>query len=185
MADGQHHQKHVRTFSNNRIARFRAGLFTQPKVLVIVAIVCSLLWGSSYPGIKIGYALLGITQNDIPSKLISAGYRFVLAGLSLLILATLSKKPVFDLNRRHSGQLMRLGFTQTAIQYARRRLYRYCRIRAFRCIDLRKAHFAEHGRHGHDGLSTRVWRRRRNGALAIRRLARLWGQGRGCRQGQG
>ncbi|KXU84897.1 multidrug DMT transporter [Paraburkholderia monticola] len=91
--------------------------FTQPKVLVLVATVCCLLWGSSYPAIKIGYALLGITQNDIPSKLIFAGYRFVLAGLLLLILAALSKKPVFDLNRRNGGQLMLLGFTQTAIQY--------------------------------------------------------------------
>lgn len=98
-------------------SRDSARFFTQPKVLVIVATVCCLLWGSSYPAIKIGYALLGITQNDIPSKLIFAGYRFALAGLLLLILAALSKKPVFDLNRRNSGQLMLLGFTQTAIQY--------------------------------------------------------------------
>jgi drug/metabolite transporter (DMT)-like permease len=98
-------------------SRDSARFFTQPKVLVIVATVCCLLWGSSYPAIKIGYALLGITQSDIPSKLIFAGYRFVLAGLLLLILAALSKKPVFDLNRRNSGQLMLLGFTQTAIQY--------------------------------------------------------------------
>ncbi|MEX3636404.1 DMT family transporter [Paraburkholderia sp. BR14320] len=98
-------------------SRDSARLFTQPKVLVIVATLCCLLWGSSYPAIKIGYALLGITQNDIPSKLIFAGYRFVLAGLLLLILAAFSKKPVFELNRRNSGQLMLLGFTQTAIQY--------------------------------------------------------------------
>ena len=98
-------------------SRDSARFFTQPNVLVIVATVCCLLWGSSYPAIKIGYALLGITQNDIPSKLIFAGYRFVLAGLLLLILAVLSKKPVFELNRRNSGQLMLLGFTQTAIQY--------------------------------------------------------------------
>jgi drug/metabolite transporter (DMT)-like permease len=98
-------------------SRDSARFFTQPKVLVIVATVCCLLWGSSYPAIKIGYALLGITLNDIPSKLIFAGYRFVLAGLLLLILAALSKKPVFDLNRRNGGQLMLLGFTQTAIQY--------------------------------------------------------------------
>ncbi|EEA02405.1 protein of unknown function DUF6 transmembrane [Burkholderia sp. H160] len=86
-------------------------------MLVIVATVCCLLWGSSFPAIKIGYALLGITQIDIPSKLIFAGYRFVLAGLLLLILAALSKKPVFDLNRRNGAQLMLLGLTQTAIQY--------------------------------------------------------------------
>jgi drug/metabolite transporter (DMT)-like permease len=97
--------------------RDSAWFFTQPKVLVMVATLCCLLWGSSYPAIKIGYALLDITQKDIPSKLIFAGYRFVLAGLLLLILAALLKKPIFNLNRRNGGQLMLLGFTQTAIQY--------------------------------------------------------------------
>jgi drug/metabolite transporter (DMT)-like permease len=97
--------------------RDSAWFFTQPKVLVMVATLCCLLWGSSYPAIKIGYALLDITQKDIPSKLIFAGYRFVLAGLFLLILAVLLKKPIFKLNRRNGGQLMLLGFTQTAIQY--------------------------------------------------------------------
>jgi drug/metabolite transporter (DMT)-like permease len=94
-----------------------ARFFSQPKVLIILATLCCLLWGSSYPAIKIGYALLGITQSDIPSKLIFAGYRFVLAGLILLILAALAKKPLFNLNSRNAGQLMLLGFTQTAIQY--------------------------------------------------------------------
>ncbi|WP_407945315.1 DMT family transporter [Paraburkholderia antibiotica] len=83
----------------------------------MLATLCCLLWGSSYPAIKIGYAMLGITQNDIPSKLVFAGYRFVLAGVILLVLAALSNKPIFRLNRRHAGQLMLLGFTQTAIQY--------------------------------------------------------------------
>jgi drug/metabolite transporter (DMT)-like permease len=94
-----------------------ARFFSQPKVLIILATFCCLLWGSSYPAIKIGYALLGIAQNDIPSKLVFAGYRFVLAGLLLLIVAALTKKPLFNLNRRDAGQLMLLGFTQTAIQY--------------------------------------------------------------------
>lgn len=97
--------------------RDSARFFSQPKVLIILATVCCLLWGSSYPAIKIGYALLGIAQNDIPSKLVFAGYRFVLAGLFLLILAALAKKPIFNLHRRNAGQLMLLGFTQTAIQY--------------------------------------------------------------------
>ncbi|MCC8393575.1 DMT family transporter [Paraburkholderia sp. MMS20-SJTR3] len=92
-------------------------LFTQPKVLVMLATLCCLLWGSSYPAIKIGYALLGITQNDIPSKLVFAGYRFVLAGLIVLVFAALSNKPLFKLSRTDAARVMLLGFTQTAIQY--------------------------------------------------------------------
>jgi drug/metabolite transporter (DMT)-like permease len=97
--------------------RDSARFFSQPKVLIILATTCCLLWGSSYPAIKIGYALLGIVPNDILSKLVFAGYRFVLAGFFLLVLAALTKKPLFNLSRRHAGQLMLLGFTQTAIQY--------------------------------------------------------------------
>jgi drug/metabolite transporter (DMT)-like permease len=97
--------------------RVSAQFFSQPKLLITLATLCCALWGSSYPAIKIGYALLGITPNDIPSKLIFAGYRFAIAGLALLILAGLSNKPLFNLTRRHAGQLMLLGFTQTAIQY--------------------------------------------------------------------
>jgi drug/metabolite transporter (DMT)-like permease len=97
--------------------RDSAPFFSQPKVLIILATTCCLLWGSSYPSIKIGYALLGIAPNDIPSKLVFAGYRFVLAGFFLLVLAALTKKPLFNMSRRHAGQVMLLGFTQTAIQY--------------------------------------------------------------------
>ncbi|HZZ10286.1 MAG TPA: DMT family transporter [Paraburkholderia sp.] len=94
-----------------------ARIFSQPKALFLLATLCCLLWGSSFPAIKIGYALLDITQGDIPSKLVFAGYRFFLAGLLLLILAALAKKPLFALTRRHAGQVMLLGLTQTAIQY--------------------------------------------------------------------
>ena len=51
--------------STTNESRDSARFFTQPKVLVLVATLCCLLWGSSYPAIKIGYALLGITQSDI------------------------------------------------------------------------------------------------------------------------
>jgi drug/metabolite transporter (DMT)-like permease len=97
--------------------RDSARFFSQPKVLIVLATLCCMLWGSSYPAIKIGYALLRIAPGDIPSKLVFAGYRFALAGLFLLILAALTKKPLFRLNQRNAGQLMLLGFTQTAVQY--------------------------------------------------------------------
>lgn len=97
--------------------RDAAHLFSQAKVVVLLATLCCVLWGSSYPAIKVGYALLGITQNDIPSKLVFAGYRFALAGFVLLLLATVTGKRLFALQRRHVGQLMLLGFTQTAVQY--------------------------------------------------------------------
>ncbi|RJF92659.1 DMT family transporter [Noviherbaspirillum saxi] len=92
-------------------------IFTKPKVVLLIATLCCLLWGSSYPAIKNGYALFGIAQADIPGKLVFAGYRFVLAGLLLLAIAIATGKPAFGLNLRKIGQLSLLGLTQTAIQY--------------------------------------------------------------------
>jgi drug/metabolite transporter (DMT)-like permease len=91
--------------------------FTQRKVVFLLASLCCLLWGSAYPAIKNGYALFHIAANDIPSKLVFAGWRFVFAGLVLLVFASLSKKPVFNLDRRTFGQVALVGLTQTSVQY--------------------------------------------------------------------
>ncbi|WP_431098773.1 DMT family transporter [Polaromonas aquatica] len=91
--------------------------FTQRKVVFLLASLCCLLWGSAYPAIKNGYALFHIAADDIPSKLVFAGWRFVFAGLVLLVFALLSKKPVFELDRRTFGQVTLVGLTQTSLQY--------------------------------------------------------------------
>ncbi|MEC4718020.1 DMT family transporter [Noviherbaspirillum sp. CPCC 100848] len=91
--------------------------FSRPRIVVLLATVCCLLWGSSYPAIKNGYALFDIAQGDIPGKLVFAGYRFVLAGMLLLAIAVISGKPAFGLNGRTMARLSLLGLTQTAIQY--------------------------------------------------------------------
>ena len=59
--------------------------FTHRKVVFLLASLCCLLWGSAYPAIKNGYALFHIAANDIPSRLVFAGYRFLFAGLVLLV----------------------------------------------------------------------------------------------------
>ncbi|MFM9901447.1 MAG: DMT family transporter, partial [Polaromonas sp.] len=94
-----------------------ASIFTQRKVVFLVATLCCLLWGSAYPAIKNGYALFHIAANDVPSKLVFAGYRFAFAGLVLLVIAGLGRKPVFRMDRRTLGQVTLLGLTQTSLQY--------------------------------------------------------------------
>lgn len=86
-------------------------------MVFVLATLCCLLWGSSYPSIKTGYELLGIAQHDVPSKLIFAGYRFLIAGLCLVVLAALLRKPVFRLTARQVRQLGVLGLAQTGLQY--------------------------------------------------------------------
>ncbi|MEL2240463.1 DMT family transporter [Leclercia adecarboxylata] len=94
-----------------------APLFSRKNIVFASATLCCLLWGSSYPAIKSGYELFQIAANDIPSKVVFAGYRFVFAGLLLLLLALAQRKPIGRLSPRQFGQLTALGLTQTAIQY--------------------------------------------------------------------
>ena len=74
--------------------------FSGPKAVLLLATLCCMLWGSAYPAIKNGYAMFNIAADDIPSKLVFAGWRFLFAGWVLLVLASLMKKPVFALTRR-------------------------------------------------------------------------------------
>lgn len=94
----------------------RPSFFARRKVVFLLASLCCLLWGSAYPAIKNGYALFGIAANDIPSKLVFAGYRFIFAGLVLLLIAALGKKAL-RLDWRTMGQVSLLGLTQTSLQY--------------------------------------------------------------------
>ena len=66
--------------------------FSDPRVVIALALLCCLLWGSSYPAIKTGYAWFGIARNDIPTQLVFAGWRFLGAGLILLAWAVATRK---------------------------------------------------------------------------------------------
>lgn len=93
-----------------------ASFFTRRKVVFGVASLCCLLWGSAYPAIKNCYALFHIAADDIPSKLVFAGYRFLLAGLVLLVIAAIGRKTL-RLDLRTMGQVSLLGLSQTSLQY--------------------------------------------------------------------
>lgn len=91
--------------------------FSKPAVVLLSAALCCALWGSSYPAIKNGYEMLNIAAQDVPSKLIFAGYRFFLAGLCLVALAAIIGKPVLRLSKPQFCQLAVLGVAQTWLQY--------------------------------------------------------------------
>ncbi|MBS4431531.1 DMT family transporter [Pectobacterium punjabense] len=91
--------------------------FSDKKVVFFIATLCCLLWGSAYPAIKNGYDLFHIADNDIPGKLVFAGYRFAFAGLLLLVLAVLSGRSIGRFRPRQLAQLTILGTFQTSLQY--------------------------------------------------------------------
>ena len=92
-------------------------MFTRPRAVFLLASLCCLLWGSAYPAIKTGYALLGIARNDVAAQLVFAGYRFMGAGALLLVFAALSGKALGGFSRKQVLQLGALGVFQTTLQY--------------------------------------------------------------------
>ena len=91
--------------------------FSDRRVVILLAAFCCLLWGSSYPAIKNGYALFGIIANDIPSKMVFAGYRFAFAGLLLLVLSLVTNKGALVVSRDNFLSTCLLGVVQTTIHY--------------------------------------------------------------------
>ncbi|MTH47056.1 DMT family transporter [Intestinirhabdus alba] len=92
-------------------------VFARKNIVYLSAALCCLLWGSAYPAIKSGYEIFHIATDDIASKIVFAGYRFLFAGLLLLLLALIQRKPICRLSPRQFGQVTLLGLTQTSLQY--------------------------------------------------------------------
>jgi drug/metabolite transporter (DMT)-like permease len=92
-------------------------IFTTKKYIVLLAILCTFLWGSAYPVIKLGYAVFGIHSNDSFSKLIFAGYRFLAAGIILMIIQKLMGKSILPKSISDFKSFILLGVAYTLMQY--------------------------------------------------------------------
>lgn len=92
-------------------------IFTRRDILFLCATLCTLFWGSSYAAIKSGYAILEIARDNIPAQMLFAGYRFLLAGVFLLLFAKITGKSLAVSSLSHWRQISILGLTQTTVQY--------------------------------------------------------------------
>ena len=91
--------------------------YTNKINIVIIAIICTFLWGSAFPSVKLGYELFNITSVDVGGKLIFAGYRFFLAGIFVLTLQLIMKENIFKLTSKDIKEITILGVGQTTLQY--------------------------------------------------------------------
>lgn len=91
--------------------------FQNTLIVCLGAILCCALWGSAFPGIKIGYQLFQISSSDTASVILFAGCRFTLAGiLTILFGSILGHKPLYP-NKRSWGRVLWLSMLQTVLQY--------------------------------------------------------------------
>jgi len=100
---------------NNNISKKQNNFFTRPISIFLTAILCTALWGSAIPVIKIGYEAFQIS--DTPSQMLFAGYRFFLAGIITIIFKSfISKRFIYPRKNEIAG-IVSLGVIQTALQY--------------------------------------------------------------------
>lgn len=95
----------------------KSKFYTKKINIIILAAICTFLWGSAFPSIKVGYELFKIDADDLGGKLIFAGYRFFLAGLFVLSLQIIRKINIFKINKKDLKEFTFLGLSQTTLQY--------------------------------------------------------------------
>lgn len=95
----------------------KKSLLQKPIVILPLAVLSTLLWGSAHPVVKIGYQIFGIGENAVFDKLLFAGVRFALAGV-LVLAASWMVQRRFPLPQKAAVRdIAALGFVQTAVQY--------------------------------------------------------------------
>lgn len=87
------------------------------KVAAALAILCTLLWGTAFPFIKVGYAEFGIESSDIGSKLLFAGSRFTIAGVMVLLIFLAKNRRLPEISKKDIFPIALLGTVQTFGQY--------------------------------------------------------------------
>lgn len=90
-------------------------IYKSTTITILLAIFCNILWGSAYPGIKLGYAAFGI--ETVPQILLFAGLRFTIAGIILILVSSIKNKKVQAPQKKNIPSLILLAFVYTALQY--------------------------------------------------------------------
>lgn len=84
---------------------------------VVGALICTMLWGTAFPVIKLSYSRLGIDSADTGSQVLFAGERFFLAGIMVFVFCLMFDKKSLKIPRSAAVPTAALGLVQTAAQY--------------------------------------------------------------------
>lgn len=95
----------------------KKAFITKPLGIGLLACLCCLLWGSATPAIKIGYEWFGIGANDVASRILFAGVRFVLAGVLTVFFGSILAGKMLIPQKNSWGMICKLGMVQTVFQY--------------------------------------------------------------------
>ncbi|MBQ6901727.1 MAG: DMT family transporter [Oscillospiraceae bacterium] len=91
-------------------------LFTNRWFIAVAALLCCALWGSATPFIKIGYELI-LPERNVPSTILFAGLRFMLAGVLTIIIYSVARKRFLFPQKKNWGKVLHISLFQTVLQY--------------------------------------------------------------------
>lgn len=90
-------------------------IFNKNLSFTLLAIAATALWGTAFPGIKLGYEWFGIDNTG--SKLLFAGIRFIIAGLMVLTVYVIRYKKLPVLQNNEIKPVLLLALIQVAGDY--------------------------------------------------------------------
>lgn len=86
-------------------------------VVVTLAVITNLLWGSAPAFIKTGYAMFQVGASDTASQILFAGCRFFLAGILAVLLGSLLNGGWLLPRKSSVSKILVLALFQTIVQY--------------------------------------------------------------------
>lgn len=89
--------------------------FSNKYICVLTAVLCTLLWGTAYPLIKLAYADMNIVV--VSDKLLFAGLRFLLAGVMVFVVCFFMRKNVFDIEKSRAPKILLYSLLLTVFHY--------------------------------------------------------------------
>ncbi|MCQ4021993.1 MULTISPECIES: DMT family transporter [unclassified Ruminococcus] len=94
----------------NRILKTKVGA-------IFGALICTLLWGTAFPVIKLCYNHLGIESGNVGAQVLFAGERFFIAGAMVFAFCLIFKRQSLKISGSAVLPVLSLGLVQTAMQY--------------------------------------------------------------------
>ena len=86
-------------------------------VVCALALVCTFLWGSASPCIKLGYALFEIPSSETWTQILFAGTRFILAGILTILIGSALNRKMLVPTKSSVPSIAKLALFQTILQY--------------------------------------------------------------------
>ena len=82
---------------------------------VLLGALCCALWGSAFPGVKLGYQWLVVDGTG--SQILFAGYRFTIAGILTFMYGFIAEREQVFVKFRNIPMMMTQGMFQTCVAY--------------------------------------------------------------------